>query len=84
MDGDTTIQLRRKDDREQVEFKRRAAYYAMMVIAGIVMKALLSDPDIGKAWAEILNTVIWTCGLIIIGAMGVDGITAYANMRANK
>lgn len=76
--------LRRKDDVAQIEFKRRCAYYSMGVIAGIVLQGALSQTDIGKMWGELYSTTIWTCGVIIVSAMGVEGITAYANMRAGK
>lgn len=92
--GDTTqeltaktpveVQLRRKDDRAQAEFKRRCAYYSMALMAGIVLRGMLANTDLGKVWGALFETAIWTCGVIIIGAMGVEGLTAYANMRASK
>ena len=85
--GDITQELQREQrfgDIRQAGFKRRCAYYAMMVLAGIVAKAATSDPDIGKNVAELFQTISWTCGFVIMGAMGVEGWQTYTNMKAGK
>ena len=85
--GDITQELQREQrfgDIRQAGFKRRCAYYGMLVLAGIVAKAALEQSDIGKNVAELFQTISWTCGFIIMGAMGVEGWQSYTNMKASK
>mgnify|MGYP003386031607 CR=1 FL=1 len=70
--------LRRRDDLRQAEFKRRCAYYAMMMLGLIVFRSFIAETDIQTRWADIINTSVWSFAGIIIGAMGVEGWQAWA------
>ena len=80
--GDTTIQLRRSDDRQQNEFKRRCAYYAMLMLVLIFARSFICPgEDVPARWADLTGTGIWAFASIILGAMGVDGVQAWASTR---
>lgn len=88
MDGDSTqqielqtapeVQLQRKDALRQIEFKRRCAYYAMMMLGIIIFKSMIATTDIQRRWADITQAAVYACASIIIGAMGVEGVQAWA------
>ena len=81
-DGDTTVQLRRSDDKKQTEFKRRCAYYAMLMLVLIFARSFFCPgEDIYPRWADLTSTGIWAFASIILGAMGVDGVQAWASTK---
>jgi NADH:ubiquinone oxidoreductase subunit 6 (subunit J) len=79
---DTTIQMRRADDRMHAEFKRRCAYYAMVMLMMLFAPGFLADgTDMPERWASLWGTGVWAFASIILGAMGVEGIQAWASAK---
>ncbi|MBI2798983.1 MAG: hypothetical protein HYX63_01650 [Gammaproteobacteria bacterium] len=93
--GDTTQEIDRRiakdfdrrkgaEEIEQYRFKRRAAYFGMFLMATMLFCSQAAPADLRPHWAAVADTIVWVCGMTILGAIVPEAVGAIAAARGGK
>ena len=74
--------LRRASDRAQAEFRRRVAYYSMLVLTLVAGALITRDTDIGPNAASLLGWIVLAFAMAIVGAMSAKAAESIATTIA--
>jgi hypothetical protein len=76
--------LRRATDRSQAEFRRRVAYYSLLVLTLVAGALLERDEDIGPNASEIMIWIVGALCLAIVVSISAKAAEAWASIMATR